>query len=228
MASAVNNIVFVGGIVGTGQNGDNVTLDLTSLTGGVASSPSENDIVVVFGAEASTLTVGSIAGYTTIHETTANSGEDTAAISARKFMTSSPDSSVTFTAGSGDTANCTAAIALVFRNVDLTTPLDVSAVETSAADTALADPASITPTHPSSILAFGGAAHNQGEANDYGTPSDLDAFFTDSKSDTNDILIGGGYALRPPGAFDPEAWTWAGTDSTNFSYVAHTIALRSA
>jgi hypothetical protein len=226
------NIGYVGGTT-LGFLGTTSTTDvsLTSLTGGVNSSPQEGDLVVVYYGVASIgedplgISVGS--SYTNLGVTFR---EDTYSVSmavAYKVMGSTPDTSVTLSQ-TFSTANAGAAVIHVFSGVNTTTPLDVTSTTASAASTAIPNPPAITPVTAGAWIVAGGAGGHIDGTDTYAS-SDLSSFRTVGSNDTYDVSVGAGaYSEWTSGAFDPAAFTWSGTNNDAYSSVARTIALRPA
>lgn len=201
-----------------------------ALTGGLAATPADGDYVIVayaiaFNSDRDVQMTTS--GYTSIGaDTYSNDASDINAEVFAKFMSGTPDTSVTLF----QTESVQAAGAVhisVWRGVNVTTQMDVAAVVASGIDTMLADPGSITPvTSGAKIVAIGMTNPNT-NTNIY-TSGDLTDFQSVNQADTLRCLIGGGYASWAGGAFDPAAFTIAGSDSTACAWIAYTFALRPA
>ena len=229
-------IQYVGGYVqGFAGTAGNITITLTSLTGGLASSPSTDDLVIVYFGAGSVADINLIvSGYTEIVELYSNDTFDTNLVVAQKFMGATPDTSFTLTPASGNTSptgtldNAGAVAVQVWRGVDSVTPFDVTQTTDSEQATVLCDPPPITPITSGAIIVSGGAgAHIRGSLGTYSS-SDLTAFLSAAGNDVNDATIGLGYHVWTSGSFDPAAFTFSGSDSTSFSWAAVTLALRPA
>lgn len=124
-------IEYVGGVTASTIVTGNYTVDLTALTGGLASSPSEGDIVIVssglFTYQVDTPPSIVTSGYTTIASLYSfrNLGNSTSYLSAYKFMGATPDTSITI-AGEYNAVTGRTTTVSVWRGVDITTPLDVT------------------------------------------------------------------------------------------------------
>jgi hypothetical protein len=207
-------ITFVGSAVGSATNGGTVSINLSGI--GLA----ENDIVLAF-AVATAGTAANPSGYTSID---VNSTNLRSALS-RKKQTSTVDTSISFwdTGGSGD---CGTAIAMAFRGVDTTTPLDVAVVENFQEPP---DPPSITPDSNNCAIVIFGASDTQdasvGTVTNYTHPTNHTIAASDSDGDNTvasayRILSGGASSAENPGAWS----SWAsGSAGRGF-----TIALRPA
>lgn len=221
------NLIFVGGSAsGVAGTTSDINFSLTTLTGGVASAPADEDLVIAV------VCIGSsndrsyrISGYTQISDIYVNDDEDTNLQIGYKFMTSTPDTQVTITGGSGSAFDGIAVAFHVWRNVDTTTPFDVTSTESTSLNTANPNPPAIVPiTQGAQIIVAGGSATTL--VTTYNTPSDLSNFYTASGADTNDATVGVGNIPWVNGLYDPVAWTITGADSTAFSSAAVSMVLR--
>jgi hypothetical protein len=223
------NIKYVGGrtygFLGTTSD---VTISLSgTLSGGLDTSPSTGDLVIVYFGTGSTADRNLVvSGYTEVTELYADSTFDTNLVVAYRVYTFG-SSLITFTGGSLS-ANDAGAVAIqVWRGVDAGTPFDVTETTATTTNSVLCNPPAITPTSRGAVIVSGGAgAHNDGT--DTFSSSDLTDFLTVGQGDTNDVTIGLGYKVGVSGAFDPAQFTFSGTDSTSFSSASVTLALRSA
>ena len=230
-------IKFVGGAsyLGSDTSGTNVNIPLNSgLTGGIESSVRTGDMVIVVHSVSSTtnstLTIRdpSSVAYTLIgSELYSDDTYDTNLRVAYKFMGATPDASVSFSDNLGGT-NGRIATAYVLRGVDSTTPLDVAAVTATNTNTGAVDPPSITPvTSGAAIVAFGAAAHNLGGVFFSFPSGSLYSWIANSNNTSNDSSHGIAQYAWTSGAFNPAAWTLAGTTTTD-SWASITVALRPA
>lgn len=229
-------IEFVGATI-TGRTGINVgtyPIQLDSgLTGGSRSSVQQGDLVIavhaigINGSFNPTIRDPSSNNYTQIHYENTAGLYDVVLKVAYKFMGSTPDTQTVF-GNSGNSQFPFSYAVYVFSGVDQTTPLDVTVTTSSSAATAIPDPPSITPvTGGAYIVAVAAAGHVAGTITF--TNSDLTDFVTNGQNDSYDVTLGIGH--KPDwtsGAFDPAAWTFGAADTTNYSNVAVTIALRPA
>lgn len=244
--SAAAPLEFVGGysegFVGTTSN-KTITFG-GSLTGGIDTSASEGDLVLVFFATGSTAQrTLVVAGYTQLLQQTQSDTFDTNLVTSYKFQTGTPDTSVVLTGGTGNTADAGTIIIQVWRGVlnvqgysaatvtqqDATyNPISYGAVTTN--NTVLANPPSVSPANlsPASdgcvIVACGAGAHDTGTQT-YSS-SDLEGFVSVGADDTNDSTIGAGYITGwTSGVVNPAAFTFSGTDNAQFSNVSITLIL---
>lgn len=228
LASKYSNIVYVGANTQSVSRASNITVTITNLTGGVASAPAGGDLVVAYigtGGETVDLNLA-ITGYTEVADLYANSASrDTNFGVYYKFMPATPDTTFTIAGGfNGSTGSSGIVYISVWRNVDTVNTLDVTSTTSSATNSVLADPPSITPVTSGAVIVSGGfGAEDRGGAPTYSS-SDLTDFR--SLSDSRGV-IGVGYKKWTGGAFDPAAFTFSTSDSTNYSYAAATLALRS-
>ncbi len=231
-----SGIQFVGGVIASkaAATSGNTTLPLNSgLTGGIASAAASGDFVVAaFGTGTSSnrtlsITDGST-GYTLIGSElyAEDSGGDTSLRVAYKFITG--DTTVTF-GPTGDTDDAGAVAAYVFRGVNTTTPLDVSAATATAGDSGNPDPPSITPVTSGAFIVCVGATGFRGSSGSFSS-SDLTDFMSVYSSNADwDVTMGIGH--KPDwvsGAFNPAAFTHSPGLSVNASWAAVTLALRPA
>lgn len=213
----------------------NFAVDLTTLTGGIDTAARPNDLVVVYTAIAAglSLTTGidtSVStGWTMERNEYGNDLRDVRLRNAYKLMGSTPDSSVTCLAG-GNGGYSSMAIAMAFRGVHLTTPLDVVSTGASAINGTAINPAAITPSTSGALIIAGGA--NTGT----GTPTDITGAPTGFTNLTivtkNSTSIDGNLAVATQsgwtsGAVDPDAFTGA-TLTADDASATITMALKPA
>jgi len=221
-------LTYVGGrtqaFAGSTSN-DVVSINGT-LTGGTNTSPLEGDLVIVAIELCGTADKSyRISGFTQLVDLYANDTEDSNFQVGYKFMGATPDTSVTITGGSGSTADALAVAVHVWRNVDPTTPLDVTATTSSQLNTGIPNPPAITPvTAGAQIIVAAGTAHTGG-VDTFGATY-LSNFRTFGSNDDNDATVGIGNIALTSGSYDPAAWTFSQTDSTAFSTNSVTFALR--
>ena len=221
-------ITYVGGKTATFAGTTSAqNISLTNLTGGAASAPAQDDIVIVaYGVSGvADRSIGvNTAGYTEEQELYSNGAGPDANLSVSwKFMGASPDTTVQVT-GTGDAAEAGAVAIHVWRGVDLSTPFDVAETTATGTGTDRPDPASITPTTSGAIIiACGCGANLTGSAF---TSSDLSNFVTAASSDDNDATIGMGSIAWTSGAVDAAQFGGNGGAQANRSWAAVTLALR--
>jgi len=221
---------YVGGKVVAVAGGTNASvISLTDLTGGVASSPSANDIVIICvaigGSNQPIISAINTTGYTGNTKIWGNgSNYDAAQRVFWKVMSGTPDTSVSIDM-SGDLQFAQAIAIQVWRGADVDVPFDVTDISATGSGGANPNPASITPvTDGSQILVFGSGASSNANTTPY-TASDLSNFNTIFSSNINSAVIGSGSYAWSSGAFDPAAWTGASTGS-GASWTAYTLALK--
>jgi hypothetical protein len=231
----LKDIEFVGYNT-TAANGTSAkSVSLTSLSGGSDTQARKGDIVLVAvsaaGTSDLTITINT-SGYTSLGELWSDDSYDTNLEAAWKIMGGTPDTSVSVQASSG--VGGVAVAVYVFRNVDQSTPMDVTPTTATGGNTADANPAAITPvTAGSVIVLLAGAADAVGAAasvNFTGGPSGTAGFTQDRSGGTNDewaAVAGAYYTGWSSGAYDAGAFSTAG-GGTDASWAAFTIALRPA
>lgn len=226
-------ITFVGYASAIHSNGSSFSISLSSLTGGIATSPSAGDIVIVsYGAGSynteyptSSRSV-STSGYTDIFDSMLSTiGTSTYAHIANvayKVMEASPDASVTVSAVTGGTTAYMAGVgqAWVFRSSGTFSIGDNIVTDTSTSLT----PASQTiGTLPNSVvLSFLFGGHGLSTSAVWSSSS-FDTFYSVGANDTRDFSLGVGYKESPISysSFTP-SFSLVATDNAGYT---HSIAL---
>lgn len=225
--SGASKITYVGGTTGsTLGNTTTWTVSLTSLSGGTASSPAADDLVIVYygmSTQSSNLSI-SATGYTQVTKLYVSDNYAANLYVGYKFMGATPDTDITLSA-TGDSRYAGTVAIQVWRNVDLVLPFDKATVTATGANSVLANPSSITPNTTNAIIVAGGIG-GHGAGTQTFSSSDLTNFLTKGADDTYDSTVGLGYKEWTSGAFDPAAFTFSGTDSAAYSWCAVTMALR--
>lgn len=230
ISSGAQPIEYVGSrVVSYVGTTSNISVSLTSLSGGVSSAPEVGDLVLVyFGTASLTNRDLVVAGYTEIADIDyMNTGyTGTNLVAAYKFMSETPDTTVTITGGTFSSSDAGAVFVSVWRNVNTTTPLDVAARSTDDRFGADAYPLSITPVTAGAFIVVGAVGgHLQGTHTF--TSSDLSDFKTAGRDDTYDITIGGGYKEWVSGTFAPARFGFTGTGGQQYDTACSiTLALR--
>lgn len=231
-------ITYVGGTTSTGTlsgSATTPTISLTGLTGGLASSPSENDLVIV-AVSASSIVSGNLditmssAGWTEDQDLFASNSPNPSANLAiyYKKMGSSPDASfqLSIPASSGHSY---AVAVQVFRGVDTTTPLDVTTTTTTPTGTILVNPPAATqPTSAVNCLVLVGGGAHTGGTRTFGASYLTNFISAGQDNTTGDATVGMGYFKNILSAYDGAAWTFSTSDSANYSYCAAAMVLRAA
>lgn len=228
-AGAAATLVYVGGYsLGYLGTTSNISVTLTSLTGGVEAAPAENDVVIVYfatGSNASSRDFYIGSNFTRLARLYADDTADTHLEVAYKVMGSSPDTSVSIVGGTGNAADGGAVAVHVWRNADTRLPIEVLSTATGT-NSVLCNPPSITPTlNGAVILAGGGGGHTAGGGRTFGAAALSNFVTVGSQNDTYDSTVGVGSFAWTSGAYDPAAFTFSTTDSTNYSWAAVTLAL---
>lgn len=233
IGAAPATIQYVGGITASFVGSTtNDTVSLTSLTGGIAAAPQYGDLIIVAVELSGTSNKAYIiADFLQIADLYQDDTEDSNFQVGYKFTSIIPETSVVITGGSGNTADGIAVAIHVYRNIDQTTPFDVTSTTFGALNGAIPDPPAITPTTSGALIVVAaGAAHDATAAGLF-TASYLSNFITDTTvalAETNDATVGMGNVAWTSGAYNPVAWTFTGTGGTaaNWSYNSVTMALR--
>lgn len=226
--------VYVGGFSGKGT-GASYTVSLSgTLTGGVASSPSEGDLIIVctgFGGTASSAPTcsGNTSGtYQNVHAALySNDTWDTNMRTFYQFAGATPDTTLTI----GRVSNAAyggVTVVHVWRNVNQTTPIDVTAA-TSATNNQSAsrpNPPSHTPTTPEAVVIACGVGMQTTAGGAFTIPSGMTNGVSDfsdgTTSDCGAFICSFDWTSN---AYDPSAAT-GGTTSTSGSWAAATFSLR--
>jgi len=225
-------LLYVGGTSGAGGGStSSASISLTSLTGGAASSPSTGDLVIVahgFGGTADKA-VSITTGYTEVAELFSSDSYANNFALAYKIMGGTPDTTVTVS-GSQVTSEAYASAVHVWRNVDQTTPMDVTYTSSQTLNSLIVTPAAITPVTPGAIiLAAGSGSHDPANGGSSYSTTNLSKKVQGDGIDTyKTTTVIAAYESWITGTYTPQAWTWNGTDSTSYSANSITIALRPA
>lgn len=220
------NIQYVGGKIAANVGTTSPwTTVLTDLTGGLAAAPAADDLVIIaYGVGGQVdLSIGiNTSGYTEIAELFADDDFDANLSVNRKFMSGSPDTSVEMSQTFNN--QYAAAVAIqVWRGVNQTTPMDVTATTATGIDSPNVDPPSITPSTTGAVIICCGTKSTVGSAF---SASDLSNFLDSSQTDTVGVRVGMGSKAWTGGAFDGAAWN--ADAATTRSWAAVTLALRPA
>lgn len=202
--------------VGSAANGADVTLTFST-------TPSQNDVVIVFGGHSYTFGGAATApgtGYTQIG--LYSSGGALFFGAWYKRMGASPDSSVVCK-GSGVSSDSTAYGCYVLRGVDTTTAMDAAGTTAGLSVGTNPDAASITTvTDNAWVIPVAGSKVNDAAIT---APSGYSNHYTIAQADTASMTVAGATLEKTTaGAENPASWTnWA-----TGSWYAITIAVRPA
>jgi hypothetical protein len=234
MAAAGNSaaIQYVGGYAaGFAGSTTGQSVSLTSLTGGIASAPAADDLVIVYygvSTLSADIAIGvDTAGYTEVAELFQTDLSAANLSVSYKVMGSTPDTTVTVSSSNQITYHRAVAIQ-VWRGVDKILPLDVARTTATGANSILCNPPSITPSTAGSVIVAGGVGAAGSTNNIVFSSSDLSSFLTAGSAigSAYNANIGLGYKTWTSGAFDPAAFTINTSDNTGWSWAAVTLALR--
>jgi hypothetical protein len=227
-------ISFVGSAEGSAINGGNVTLDLTALSGG--GSLQQNDLVIVAYSIGDNDTVDFdmamvTADYNEVADLFSNDSADAYLGVYWKVMGATPDTTAEVD-GQGGTDAAVAAVAMVFRGVDTTTPMDVTPTTDTGNSADHPNPPSINHNNPSGVwTVIAGCCGNAGGVGTetFTFPTGYTTNAVDvSCNDTTKTTLGMGYRTDPADPEDPGQMTWSGASALSDSWCACTIALRPA
>lgn len=222
--------VYVGGRTASfvGSTGTNTNISLSgTLSGGVATSPAQDDVIVLVYSTGSTANRSikvNTAGYLLVGEK--DYSNDTYDNNLVIYVKTAGSSETTVQVGPTLNANDAGAVAIhVWRNIDLNILVE-KVEQTSIVDTALINPPSITPvTSGAVVIAGGGSGHNTSLV--YNTPALLSNFIQTNGSDTNDTTVALGSGTWTSGAFDVAQFTLSsGTNANTYSNNSFSLALK--
>ena len=229
--SAEAAITFVGSATAASTNGGPTTVDLTTITG-----LAQNDIVIVGCGVGDTddtdhdMTM-TTSGYTEVADLFADDVNEAQLGVFWKIMGATPDTSaVCADPGAGNNAG-QAVVAMAFRGVDQTTPMDVTPTTATGVNTNIPDPPSVDHNNPSGVwtVVVGTFAHVGGPTVTVTAPTNYTTNAADdTANDTIDVTTGMGYYTTPADPEDPGAFTPSIADSVDDSWATATIALRPA
>jgi hypothetical protein len=216
-------ITFVGSNTPPGGAGG-VKIDGTNVSFNLPASSPGDLVLVISGCSDNSAGPPSTAGYTLVFDQTAPIGGERLCI-YRKFMGTTPDLQVTVT-GTGNTKHL-GCMALIFRGVNTTTPIDVAVTTAYTPSPMVANPPAITPASNDCCIVIAAVANvvdtSVGSVSNYlPTPS---VQISSSGGTSNVISAAASYRILSGGAStaeDPLAWsTWTAT-----GWLSATIALR--
>jgi hypothetical protein len=221
------NIEYVGGTTGITATGGTWTVSLTSLSGGLATSPSIGDLVVVYYGIAGTGDNVSPIVVSTGYELLATRGADDdndANLGVSYKVLSTAETEVVLDGSGGSSFNSGAVAVYVLRGAEGRYSNSFNIVTASGINSVLCDPPAITPVNPGSVILAGGVgAHTLGTATF--SSSDLTSFISAGANASRDATIGLGYADWTSGTFNPAAFTFSAADSSAASWAAATMAV---
>ena len=223
-------ISFVGSAENAAANNADPTADLTTISG-----LAENDLVIAacgLGDEdaANGNVTMNTAGYTGLSDLFQDAANETNFEVFYKFMSSSVDASAICEGSTLGNDTATAIVVMAFRGVDTTTPFDVASTSITGASDPDADPPSIDWSTAGvwTVIAVASAHDLAGDctADAYVFPTGYTTNQIECRSaDTTDISVGMGYNSAPADPENPGIVDHNGTDSTNDSWAAVTMAL---
>jgi hypothetical protein len=224
-------IQFVGGktVSITPSTSSNTTISLTNLTGSPNTALLPGDIVIVSYVIGATTDAGNpnvtSNTYTVISTLESVDSSSTNFYSSYKIMGATPDTSVTVTPTSSTSRSGVVAIQ-AYRYVDEVFPIQQPANTATFTSTVRPTPPTITPWSANSVaVIIGAGAHTRGNVS-Y-TSTGLTSFTTSgSTDDTTDSSIGMGFRVITSGSYSPNRFGFPQSDSSTFSSVALSVALK--
>lgn len=219
---------YVGGNSGNSLDDTTTTVSLTALTGGIGSAALTGDIVIVAvgnGANADlNASISSPTGYSSpLCNLYANDSYDSNLSVFWKIMGVTPDTNVVTTGNSGSASNTNSTVVHVWRNIDSSTPIDVTTTGTTGKDGNQGNSPSISPTTSGAIvLSIVACGHSSTQNPTAAAPSGYsNLIYLDKSGVTRCIItaiaskVWSGSGAEDPGAFtiDPDggsATSWCG------------------
>ena len=222
--------LFVGSSA-SDDNGSGTLVGTASiLTGGFASAPKDGDLIIHCAATCrdTAITLNTESGtWAELVNLTVTDTRGTALCIAYRILSGS-DTTASFTVDAIGSSYPSSCVTHVWRNIDQTTPFDVTTTTNSLTDTVLADPPSIIPTTSGAIiLAVGAGAHQRG-LNTYSQGALSNKVTRNRNSTQNDLCMLMGSREWTSGAYDPAAFAFNSLDDSSYSCIAATMALRPA
>ena len=230
-------IQFVGGYVYSPVGGSNSSVGneiiVDRLSGGIDTKPQYNDLVVTaFGIGEGVnrgLYIEGGRGATTLNSTWANDTYDLIFSIGYTFYDGSKITAYSDGSGSGSSSYGMALGAMVFRNVDPVTPMDVTPNISGGANSPNPNPTQITPVTNGALgVGIGLCATNQ-TADIFRQPTGMTDFFTVGTESGSGwkVTIGMGVQPESGGLIDPGSFTFLGSvTATYVPYGRGTLALR--
>lgn len=224
-----SSIDYVGGrIDGYGGSTGEGSLALSSLSGGLASSPSTGDLVIVGWSMCGNMGDKDMYVTTGWHEVADLFQTSTGGALANfgifyKFMGTSVDA--TCVVNSSNSTGGRAGFILVFRGVDQTSPLDVAAVTATGSGIGLPTIQGIAPATSGSIILPMGMASASAVFTQGGELDDFLSAWGDGSG--TDVALGVGQIIYGSGSgYVPTQWTGGAGVATDNTWIASTLALR--
>lgn len=223
-SASKRGLVYVGGAMASHIGVGNITLSLTSLTGGIASSPAAGDVVIVaygasYVADANLSLVTS--GYTELADLFGNDTNDTVFGVYAKDMGSVPDTSVS--AKNSDDSEPWVIVAQVWRNTNVTSGIVTPIATATGASSGKANPPSVTPTVQGSVVIVAGVGSVEITASIFSAPSGITLWQSHTPADP--CLAMGAYVGWTSGTYNCAAFGGGSTDLSD-SWCATSIILQ--
>lgn len=231
--ATATGLTYVGGASTAGAGSASTgSISLTSLSGGVSTSPAAGDLIVVSTVIASTVAIAAgiaSSGYTQVANLTSTDTYVSNMAVAYK-LSDGTETSIS-TNASGSTSEGVATIVHVWRGVNQLLPIDAQVTTATAINTRIPNPAAITPnTAGCVILAFGMSANNAGSPTLLIEPAGTINAINVAGAGSGSACKSSVYAYNgwTSGSYDPPPWTGGGTSTSNDSSCAVTFAIRPA
>lgn len=229
---------YVGGMVINTTGGTGSFSVSFSLTGGIASVPSTGDLVIIcFGTTYPTTDLdlnitqwgGSYSGvsYTELIDGFANSTYDSQVYIGYAFMGPSVATGITFPNKSFTSSTDLLATIHVWRNIDTTQPIDAIATTNIRTSSGVPLFYGITTVTDKAVIISASYSSHSGGASAYYPATLSYNFIQGGGLASYDNTIGmSSYLMTTAGYTIPQPYTWTETDSTSYSNISASVALR--
>lgn len=221
-------LTYVGGAEGAATSVA-FNVSLTALTGGAASAAAAGDLVIVSDGFVGTTDgdpgVGTV-GYTEIADLYRSDANDANFSVNWKIMGGTPDTTVSCN-GSGVTTSVSVCAVHVWRNVDQTTPLDVTSTTATGANSGVPNGPAITPVTSGAVVVTAGLGTSAAAITEVTVPTGYGNLVSANPASDPGLTARIGVASKAwvSGAEDPAAWGGFDTANVN-SWGAVTLAIR--
>lgn len=226
-------LVYVGGASGASADPfATIDISLTGLTGGIASSPSAGDIIIVVNAISASADQASgvtTAGYTELVDIAGNDTYDANLSVSYKLSDGSETTVSVLTANENVSDYGAVGIVHVWRGVNQTTPIDVTTTTATAGNGGQPNVPSITPVTAGAVILGCGAGSGTNASIAFLTATGLNHVVSERQTALISACVGiiAAYTDWTSGAYDM-AQFGGGSTSLSTSWAAAAVVLRPA
>ncbi len=230
-----SGLIYVGSATAAVLSSTNYTLNVGSLSGGIASSPAAGDLIVICNGLTWTSNISGNSGVVTsgFTQLTALYSNDTrdAIMWVSYKIAAGNEGNITLRANGSDSTYASCGIAHVWRNVNQTTPIDVTTTTATGTNASRPNVPSVTPVTQGAVVLGCGYGTR---ANDGGAALTAPSGVTEVVQAINAATAAAGgaavvaaYRSWMSGAYDMAAFT-GGSSSTSDSWCAAAVVIRPA